>query len=80
MSYVSLSRLTGLPAFLLVIATCCAPAWAQEQQSATVAGSQLEIHTDFPGASARVLAVDQALRRIRVDPASPPGRGWACWN
>jgi len=60
--------------FPLLLGACLAGSAAR-----TCQGGQLVIHTDFAGGSACVLEVDQILRRIRLEPASHPGKGWECW-
>jgi hypothetical protein len=37
------------------------------------------VRTDFEGASARLLDVDQDRRLIRFMPGGSPSRGWVCW-
>lgn len=39
----------------------------------------LSLHSDFPGGSAEVRAVDAAAGRIEIAPAHHDGRGWPCW-
>lgn len=39
----------------------------------------LTIHTDFPGGSAKVEAIDQEQRLVRLTPTDHKDRGWACW-
>lgn len=58
-----------VPVFVVLIATLCLP----------VAAAPLSVTSDFPGGSAAVAEIDQQERRIRVNPAEHPGRGWACW-
>lgn len=40
---------------------------------------KLEIKTDFPGGSARVLAVDSTTRTVVIAPGGNADRGWVCW-
>ncbi|MEX2175506.1 MAG: M14 family zinc carboxypeptidase [Pirellulaceae bacterium] len=44
-----------------------------------VATADITAHTDFEGASAKVLALDPATNTIRIMPAGDPARGWPCW-
>ncbi len=39
----------------------------------------LTLHTDFPGGSAEVRALDAVAGRIEIAPAHHAGRGWPCW-
>ncbi len=39
----------------------------------------LSVRTDFEGASARDVEVDQTTRTIRFMPGGDPVRGWPCW-
>lgn len=43
------------------------------------AQAEITVSTDFEGASARVHAVDQATKTVRISPAGDPARGWPCW-
>ncbi len=43
------------------------------------AAGELTIETDFEGASARVVAIDQQERIIRFEPGGDPRQGWPCW-
>jgi hypothetical protein len=47
--------------------------------AATRSGAALSVSTNFEGASARVLAIDNATQTVRVSPAGDPARGWPCW-
>jgi len=40
---------------------------------------QLQINSDFPGGSARVLGIDAAGNTVHITPAGDPKRGWPCW-
>jgi hypothetical protein len=44
-----------------------------------IARGEIRVATDFEGGSARVLAIDQAARAVRICPAGEPARGWPCW-
>ena len=46
------------------------PAWAAEP---------LRAASDFEGASAQVLAIDQQARSVSFSPGGDPERGWPCW-
>ena len=41
--------------------------------------AEITVHTDFEGASAKVLALDQKSRTLRIMPAGDPAHGWPCW-
>jgi hypothetical protein len=43
------------------------------------AAKVLQVNTDFPGGSAKVLAIDQQDRLIRLNPSPHQDRGWAVW-
>ncbi len=45
----------------------------------TAFAEDLRVSTDFEGASAVVLEVDQAARSILFTPGGDPARGWPCW-
>jgi hypothetical protein len=45
----------------------------------SAARGDITVHTDFEGASAKVLAIDQAARAVRIMPGGDPARGWPCW-
>jgi hypothetical protein len=42
-------------------------------------GAELRVSTDFEGGSARVEAIDQKARVIRMMPGGDGKRGWPCW-
>ena len=42
-------------------------------------GAALSVSTNFEGASARVLAIDNATQTVRITPAGDPARGWPSW-
>lgn len=39
----------------------------------------LEVETDFEGASARAVQIDQDKQTVRFMPGGDPQRGWPCW-
>lgn len=41
--------------------------------------AEITVRTDFEGASAKVLSLDQASRTLRISPAGDPKLGWPCW-
>jgi zinc carboxypeptidase/carboxypeptidase M14-like protein len=43
------------------------------------ARAEITVTSDFEGASAKVLSVDQATRTVRIMPGGDPKRGWPCW-
>jgi Zinc carboxypeptidase/Cytosolic carboxypeptidase N-terminal domain len=43
------------------------------------ARGEITVTSDFEGGSAKVLALDQASRTIRICPAGDPACGWPCW-
>jgi hypothetical protein len=47
--------------------------------SAIAVATELTVHTDFEGASATVVAIDQGQRCIRFEPGGDPRDGWPCW-
>ena len=44
-----------------------------------VAAGQLVVETDFEGASAKVVAIEQQERTIRFEPGGDPSGGWPSW-
>ncbi len=73
--------LTGLGLVLSASSLSAAETGAEAAPPGTVGpvSGPLTVHTDFPGGSADVEAVDQADRTITITPAEHPGRGWRCW-
>jgi hypothetical protein len=43
------------------------------------ARGQVTVVTDFEGASARVVAIDQLTKTIQIKPGGDPTHGWPCW-
>ncbi len=43
------------------------------------ARAEITISTDFEGGSAKVVAIDQATKTLRITPGGDPARGWPCW-
>jgi hypothetical protein len=43
------------------------------------ADMQLQVSSDFPGGSAKVLSIDPASNTVHITPAGDPKRGWPCW-
>jgi hypothetical protein len=43
------------------------------------ARAEISAHADFEGASAKILAIDQEKKTLRIMPAGDPERGWPCW-
>src|SRR5262245_146901 len=43
------------------------------------ARAEITVHTDFEGGSAKVVALDQSSRTLRIMPAGNPACGWPCW-
>ena len=43
------------------------------------AAPQLQVSSDFPGGSAKVLSIDQTNNYVRITPAGDANRGWPCW-
>jgi len=43
------------------------------------ADSPLQVRSDFPGGSAKVLKLDPASNTVGITPAGDPKRGWPCW-
>jgi hypothetical protein len=43
------------------------------------AATQLQVSSDFPGGSAKVLNIDQTNNSVRITPAGDAKRGWPCW-
>jgi hypothetical protein len=41
--------------------------------------AELSVLTDFEGANAEVVKIDQATKVLRIMPESREGRGWPCW-
>lgn len=46
---------------------------------ATCAHAEITLVTDFEGGSAKVVAIDQGAKSIRIMPGGDPARGWPCW-
>jgi len=61
---------------LTLAAAACAALLAAP--AGTRAG-ELAVHSDFPGGSVHVDAIDQEKRVLHVQPADHPGKGWRCW-
>src|SRR6185295_12599652 len=40
---------------------------------------ELSVRTDFEGASAKVVSIDQTRHVVKIQPAGDPARGWPCW-
>jgi hypothetical protein len=40
---------------------------------------EISVRTDFEGASAKIVAINQARRIVRIQPAGDSHRGWPCW-
>jgi hypothetical protein len=47
--------------------------------AASAARAQINVATDFEGASAKVLSIDQDKKIVRIMPAGNPELGWPCW-
>jgi hypothetical protein len=47
--------------------------------SASTALAEITVHTDFPGGSGTVGAIDEQSATIQIDPTDHPNRGWRCW-
>ena len=47
--------------------------------SACAVAAELTVETDFEGASAKVVAIDQQERGIHFEPGGDPRHGWPCW-
>ncbi len=47
--------------------------------SPPVVAAELQVSTDFPGGSAKLVAIDSAAGRIVIEPAAHADRGWPCW-
>jgi len=43
------------------------------------ARAEITVHIDFEGGSAKVLALDQTSRTLRIASSGDPNRGWPCW-
>src|SRR5687768_3426520 len=69
-------RLFSVPAMLRMfqpILGLCVLAWL-----AAPASAEISVATDFAGGSAKVLAIDQAMKTVRILPGGDPNRGWPC--
>lgn len=42
-------------------------------------GAPLQVSSDFPGGSAKVLKLDPASNTVGITPAGDPKHGWPCW-
>jgi hypothetical protein len=58
---------------LLLAITATVAALAAEPPGA------LRVRTDFPGGSAKVEALEEGSRTIRLSPTAHPDKGWLCW-
>ncbi|HEX5106500.1 MAG TPA: M14-type cytosolic carboxypeptidase, partial [Pirellulaceae bacterium] len=47
--------------------------------AANAARGEITVTTEFEGGSAKVLAIDQEKKMVRIMPAGDPERGWPCW-
>lgn len=77
-------RRTAFSAALLALGCFAEAAFAQPPaapQAANGAAEKppLKVSTEMEGASAKVLEIDQAGRRVRIAPGGDPKRGWTCW-
>ncbi len=50
-----------------------------ESEAPPVDRSQLVVETNFPSGSGKLIEIDQAARRITIEPTAHESRGWACW-
>ena len=41
--------------------------------------AEITVSTDFEGGSAKVVAIDQRAKTVRLTPGGDPSRGWPCW-
>ncbi len=41
--------------------------------------AEITASTDFEGGSAKVVAIDQRAKTVRITPGGDPARGWPCW-
>lgn len=66
-----------LPRFaaLWMAAAVCFVGFSQDR---AIAGD-LAVETNFEGASAKVVEIDQQARSIRFEPGGDPREGWPCW-
>jgi hypothetical protein len=62
-----------LPGLALVLSGiyCSSIAWG--------ADLPLQVSSDFPGGSAKILKLDPASNLVHITPAGDPKRGWPCW-
>jgi hypothetical protein len=44
-----------------------------------LARAEIAASADFEGASAKILAIDQGKKIVRIMPGGDPERGWPCW-
>lgn len=47
--------------------------------AATAGAADLSVAIDLPGGSGKVTEIDQAARRVVLEPTPHTGRGWNCW-
>jgi hypothetical protein len=62
-----------LPVLLATLTACSL--WAAPRSAL----AEITVATDFEGGSAKVAALDQGARVLRIMPAGDPQRGWPCW-
>ncbi len=64
-----------LPCLALILSVILPGGWS----IALGADEQLQVSSDFPGGSAKVLKLDPASNTVGITPAGDPKRGWPCW-
>ena len=62
-----------------MIRVCAIAAAALSIGVAQALAADLSVSTDFEGGSAKVVAIDQGAKTVRISPAGDPARGWPCW-
>jgi len=56
-----------------------AAAWFALSLVVSSTRGEISVVTDFEGASAKVLLLDQITKTVRITPGGDPARGWPCW-
>lgn len=67
--------------WLIVLCGAASAAWGQENPPGrkVAPAFMLQVTSDFSSGSAKVEAIDQEKRVVRVLPFTPKGRGWIVW-
>ena len=67
------------PKFILCLALVSGKILSGGSSTALGAEVPLQVSSDFPSGSAKVLELDPASNTVHITPAGDPKRGWPCW-